>query len=100
MLKKSTINHQNLIAITLPYIFLHFDLAHPQQIFRGLYFKYFLVGYLYSKYFWKVFYHLAGFGSFGSWCHAQLIAPYNTILQQFTFTNINEYYNDCCFYNM
>ena len=42
MLKKLTIN-QNLIVTTLPYIFLHFDVApHPQQqVFWYLYFKYF-----------------------------------------------------------
>jgi len=52
MLKKLTIK-QNLIVTTLPYIFVHFNLPPPQQVFWYLYFKYFLVGYLYlySKYF-------------------------------------------------
>jgi len=41
MLKKLTIK-RNLIVTTLPYIFLHFDVAPPQQqVFWYLYFKYF-----------------------------------------------------------
>jgi len=40
MLKKLTIN-LNLIVTTLPYIFLHYDVASRQQVFWYLYFKYF-----------------------------------------------------------
>ena len=40
MLKKLTVN-LNLILTTLPYIFMHFDVAPKQQVFWYLYFKYF-----------------------------------------------------------
>ena len=44
MLKKLTTGiNQNLIVTTLPYTFLHFAVAPPQQqVFWYLYFKYFL----------------------------------------------------------
>ena len=59
MLKKLTIN-QNLIVMTLPYIFPHFNfqqvfctciLNNFELMYLYSYFKYFFVGYLYLKYF-------------------------------------------------
>jgi len=57
MLKKLTIN-LNLIVTTLPYIFMHFDVASPppsSKYFVTCILNTFLVGYLYlySKYFIK-----------------------------------------------